>query len=254
MRVATAAVPPFMKNGFLVSCEETNEAVLIDPGDEVDELLEVVQSSGADVQAILLTHAHIDHITGVARAKAALDVPVWLHQADLPLYDHGGGTGPDVRAPSGPPAADRRVLRARRALHIRPPRRGRAPHARALPGRRVSGHWSRQDQRGELFVGDTLFAGSNRPHGSTRRESRRAPAIDSERALQVPGRDDRLSRPRARYDYRQRAADESVSDVRENRFRRGGGRSPPHRSADQPGVESGFGPMWVTDGPRRPQA
>ncbi len=87
MRVFTAAAPPFMKNGFVVTCEETKEAVLIDPGDEVGRLLDEVHSSGADVQAILLTHAHLDHITGVDRAKATLDVPVWLHREDLHLYD-----------------------------------------------------------------------------------------------------------------------------------------------------------------------
>ena len=87
MRIITAAAPPFMKNGFVVSCQETREAVLIDPGDEVDELLDQIHASGVDVQAILLTHAHLDHITGVGRAKAALDVPIWLHRDDLFLYD-----------------------------------------------------------------------------------------------------------------------------------------------------------------------
>lgn len=87
MRIITAAMPPFMKNGFVVSCKETREAVLIDPGDEVEELLGQIQASGVDVQAILLTHAHLDHITGVGRAKAALDVPIWLHRDDLFLYD-----------------------------------------------------------------------------------------------------------------------------------------------------------------------
>src|SRR5262245_36554787 len=87
MRVATAAVPPFMKNGYLVSCEETNEAVLIDPGDEVEELVEVARSRTLHVGLILLTHAHLDHITGVRQAKQALNAPVWLHRDDLFLYN-----------------------------------------------------------------------------------------------------------------------------------------------------------------------
>ena len=81
------AVAPFYKNGFVVGCERTHEAALIDPGDEVDELLGAVQERELDVQSILLTHAHIDHITGVARAKEQLDVPVYLHEADLFLYE-----------------------------------------------------------------------------------------------------------------------------------------------------------------------
>jgi glyoxylase-like metal-dependent hydrolase (beta-lactamase superfamily II) len=87
VRIHTAAVPPFMKNGFLVACAETAQAVIIDPGDEVDELLTVAREWRVTVNAILLTHAHFDHITGVGRAKAETGAPVWLHQDDQFLYD-----------------------------------------------------------------------------------------------------------------------------------------------------------------------
>jgi len=80
------AVPPFMKNGFTLGCEETREGVIVDPGDEVDELLAAAERHRLDVKAILLTHAHLDHVTGVARAKQALGVPVWLHRDDNFLY------------------------------------------------------------------------------------------------------------------------------------------------------------------------
>src|SRR3954468_17958066 len=66
------AAPPFFKNGFVVGCEETREAVVIDPGDDVEELLEAVDKHKLQVRYILLTHAHIDHITGVRAAKKAL--------------------------------------------------------------------------------------------------------------------------------------------------------------------------------------
>jgi len=81
------AVPPFMKNGFTLGCEETREGVIVDPGDEVDELLAAAERHRLDVKAILLTHAHLDHVTGVARAKQALGVPVWLHRDDNFLYE-----------------------------------------------------------------------------------------------------------------------------------------------------------------------
>lgn len=81
-----AAAPPFFKNGFVVGCEDTREAVVIDPGDEVDELLAAVDRHRLTVKYILLTHAHIDHITGVGAAKQALAVPVGLHKDDLFLY------------------------------------------------------------------------------------------------------------------------------------------------------------------------
>jgi hydroxyacylglutathione hydrolase len=87
MILEVRAVAPFYKNGFVVGCERTREAVLIDPGDEVDELLGAVRDLDVEVQAVLLTHAHIDHITGVDRAKETFDVPVYLHRDDLFLYE-----------------------------------------------------------------------------------------------------------------------------------------------------------------------
>jgi hydroxyacylglutathione hydrolase len=82
-----AAVEPFHKNGFVIGCEETREGVIIDPGDEVDQLLDAVGRHGLTITSILLTHAHLDHITGVGRAKQALGVPVWLHRDDNFLYE-----------------------------------------------------------------------------------------------------------------------------------------------------------------------
>jgi hydroxyacylglutathione hydrolase len=86
MLIETRAVAPFFKNGYVVGCEETREAVLIDPGDEVDELLASVERQKLSIRYVLLTHAHLDHITGVGRAKAALGVPVGLHRDDDFLY------------------------------------------------------------------------------------------------------------------------------------------------------------------------
>src|SRR3954466_5642411 len=87
MILETRAVAPFYKNGFVVGCERTHEGILIDPGDEVDGLLGAVRDADLEVRYILLTHAHVDHVTGVAAAKTALDVPVYLHQDDLFLYE-----------------------------------------------------------------------------------------------------------------------------------------------------------------------
>src|ERR687891_1799924 len=87
MILEVRAVAPFYKNGFVVGCERTRDAVLIDPGDEVDELLGAVRDLDVEVQKVLLTHAHVDHITGVAAAKETFDVPVYLHRDDQFLYD-----------------------------------------------------------------------------------------------------------------------------------------------------------------------
>jgi len=81
------AVPPFMKNGFVLGCEDTREGVVIDPGDDVDLLLEAVEQHDLDIRYILLTHAHLDHVTGVGRAKNVLGAPVVLHRDDNVLYE-----------------------------------------------------------------------------------------------------------------------------------------------------------------------
>ncbi len=82
------AAPPFMKNGFVLGCEQTREGVLIDPGDEVDDLLEVVRARQLSIKYILLTHAHVDHIVGVDAAREALKAPVGLPRDGLELYEH----------------------------------------------------------------------------------------------------------------------------------------------------------------------
>ena len=86
MILETRAAAPFFKNGFVVGCEETREGLLIDPGDEVRELLAAVEAHKLTIRYILLTHAHIDHVTGVGTAKRALGAPTGLHRADHFLY------------------------------------------------------------------------------------------------------------------------------------------------------------------------
>ena len=72
MIIESEAVGPFFKNGFVVGCEATRDAVLIDPGDEVAALLAAAERQTLTIRHILLTHAHVDHITGVAAAKRTL--------------------------------------------------------------------------------------------------------------------------------------------------------------------------------------
>jgi hydroxyacylglutathione hydrolase len=160
MIIESRAVPPFMKNGFIVACEQTREAVLIDPGDEVEDLLTIVRANDLAVSHILLTHAHVDHVTGVARAKRALGAPVHLHRADLFLYEHAVESGVmfGLRVEPQPPidmyyAAGEVIAFGR--LEARP---------HHTPGHCPGGVCLQIGPAGEtgtdLFVGDTLFAGS----------------------------------------------------------------------------------------------
>jgi len=68
--------------------EQTREAVVIDPGDETDAILARLAKHGLRATAIVITHAHIDHIGGGARLKAATGAPVYMNADDQELYDH----------------------------------------------------------------------------------------------------------------------------------------------------------------------
>ncbi len=160
MIVETRAVPPFQKNGYVVACETTREAMVIDPGDEIDSLLHVVKGQSLNVRSILLTHAHVDHVTGVPRARHTLQVPVYLHRDDQFLYD----AAPQQAAFFGLhcdalPPIDRYYDLAEPlwfgeyeiGVHHTP---GHCPGGVCLAIGRKGSH------KEDLFVGDTLFAGS----------------------------------------------------------------------------------------------
>jgi hydroxyacylglutathione hydrolase len=162
MNIEIAAAPPFFENGFLVSCEETGEAVLIDPGEGVEELLSKVKRLKAKVTCILLTHAHLDHVSGVARAKRELNVPVWLHKDDLFLYNGVVQQGQMFGLAIEPqPAIDHfyepnhRFAFGRYVVDVRHTP-GHCPGGVCL----AIGRGDAPVEQRELFVGDTLFAGS----------------------------------------------------------------------------------------------
>lgn len=87
MKISSRTVGPFQANCYLVIDEATNRSVLIDPGASGGEIVEMVRASGALLDAIWLTHAHIDHMGGVAEVRRHYPVPVWLHPLDRPFYD-----------------------------------------------------------------------------------------------------------------------------------------------------------------------
>jgi hydroxyacylglutathione hydrolase len=65
---------------------ETREALVVDPGDEVDRILAILKRHDLTVRAIVSTHAHIDHVGGLARLHQATGAPVIMHPDDLDLY------------------------------------------------------------------------------------------------------------------------------------------------------------------------
>jgi hydroxyacylglutathione hydrolase len=64
----------------------TGEAIVVDPGDEIERILEIVRRHGLKVRTIVSTHTHIDHVGGLAGLHGATGAPVLIHEADLELY------------------------------------------------------------------------------------------------------------------------------------------------------------------------
>jgi glyoxylase-like metal-dependent hydrolase (beta-lactamase superfamily II) len=66
----------------------TREAIVVDPGDEVERVLEILRRHDLKVRAIVSTHTHIDHVGGLAGLHAATGAPVLIHKDDLELYSN----------------------------------------------------------------------------------------------------------------------------------------------------------------------
>ncbi len=85
VRVIPAGI--LQTNCVILGCASTRDALVVDPGGDADLLLSTLDRESLKVRAILLTHAHIDHIGGAAELAEATGAPVMLHEEDLPLYE-----------------------------------------------------------------------------------------------------------------------------------------------------------------------
>jgi glyoxylase-like metal-dependent hydrolase (beta-lactamase superfamily II) len=81
--VITLAVGPYDNRVYVVACPRTNKAVIIDAADEPGRILEAC--SGLEVESILTTHGHSDHIQAVDKVREQLNIPFRLHPADLEI-------------------------------------------------------------------------------------------------------------------------------------------------------------------------
>jgi hydroxyacylglutathione hydrolase len=154
MKIEMITVGALEENCYLVIDETTNRAVLIDPGDEPERILDALHDSGATLESIWLTHAHFDHVGALAGVLRAHPVPVYMHPLDAPLHalavDSALRYGVRIETP---PAPDNELAEGARVrvgseelsvMHVP----GHAPGHVAFYNDRV------------VFGGDCLFAGS----------------------------------------------------------------------------------------------
>ena len=87
MIIEELTVTAFQQHTRIVGCESTRQAICIDPGDEAERIVETLERLSLNLQAIALTHAHLDHVGGVAALKKLKPgAKINLHKGDEPMY------------------------------------------------------------------------------------------------------------------------------------------------------------------------
>ncbi len=143
-------------NCSIIGDEVTREAIVIDPGDDIQKIVELLEKHGLTVKQIAITHAHIDHIGGAQKLRALTGAPVYMHEADSFLADRldmqAGWLG--IETPENPgidtPAREGDVLKAGsiEATVLHTPGHTPGSISLFLPHEK------------KLIAGDTLFLGS----------------------------------------------------------------------------------------------
>jgi hydroxyacylglutathione hydrolase len=156
IRIRTFVAPGFAENAYLVWREGAPAAVAIDPGGEAGGMADELADQELRLDAILLTHAHLDHIEGVAKLVDRTRAPTYLHPDDRPFYDNAKlqaqqfGMRVDALPPIDHPLADGQTLEVA----------GLTFEVRHVPGH-SPGHIILVLAEAECaFVGDVVFQGS----------------------------------------------------------------------------------------------
>jgi hydroxyacylglutathione hydrolase len=155
-------------NCSVLGDEQTREAIVVDPGDEVERIMAVLRQHGLTVKAIVITHGHIDHISGAQQLKVLTGAPVYMNSRDqeqvdsLEQYAAWLGVPTPEAVEMDIPAKDGDTLRLN----------GRDLHILETPGHTQGSVCLYIPAEHKLLAGDTLFQGSigrtDLPGGNTR--------------------------------------------------------------------------------------
>lgn len=139
----------FLMNGYLVGCTETNKGAVIDPGFDAEKILRAIENAGLEIELVLLTHGHGDHVGALSEICQATGAPAFIDKDDLPLLG-------ELRTKIEGSIVEGEVFTVGRQTF----------EARKTPGHTPGGVCLINAQL--AFVGDALFAGSM---GGTRRQA-----------------------------------------------------------------------------------
>lgn len=82
MILKKVVVGPLEVNCFIVACEKSKKAVIIDPGDESSKIISILEETHLTPEKILITHGHFDHLSAANSLKEKYEIPILIHQAD----------------------------------------------------------------------------------------------------------------------------------------------------------------------------
>jgi len=157
----------FQQNTRIIACDETRQAICIDPGEQSNELESFIRDSGLTLQAVALTHGHLDHIGGTSALHEAFpNAEIIIHQDDedmyysLPAQPMMLGIGPDQLRALGMEYADPPAV-TRNWEHGEIYEVGRLKFSvRHCPGHTRGHVVLAEESERNVFVGDCLFSGS----------------------------------------------------------------------------------------------
>jgi hydroxyacylglutathione hydrolase len=156
LRIRPFTAPPFGENTYLAWKDGAAEAVCVDPGNVIPDVLAFLDAEQLVIAAILLTHAHLDHVDGVAHLVRSTGAPVYLHPADRPLYDHVSRQAAQFGLSVEEPPPPDHTLTHGEALEIG----GVEYRVRHVPGHSPGHVLFHVEAARCAFVGDVVFQGS----------------------------------------------------------------------------------------------
>ena len=159
MNVQHIEILPFRTNCFVLNCEETLEAIVIDPGGDAAAILAYIDNNGLKLVYIVATHGHADHIGAVNEIKRAKKVPFYLHEKEkMALASFPNAARRFNFSDTNPPEADA-WLDAQQTYRF-----GNSSFkVLETPGHSPGGVSFLFDKDEYVFVGDTLFRGGIAP-------------------------------------------------------------------------------------------